>query len=80
MELTADILFQDKSMTSPPLCRLRTKLLSGAAEADKKVLVEQQEKEFDQERDQETAVTPTTSLASILSVPEVMVIDMCRYV
>ena len=63
------------------LSRLRTKLLSGPAEADKKVLVAQQEKEFDQERDQElhqdsqeAAVAPTTSLASILSVPEV-----CRY-
>ena len=39
----------------------------------------QQEKEFDQERDQklhqdsqEAAVAPTTSLASILTVPEVV--------
>ena len=50
--------------------------------------MEQQEKEFDQERDQElhldsqeAAVAPTTSLASILSVPEVTDSgDMCRYI
>ena len=70
------------------MSRLRTKLLSGAGEADKKVLVAQQEKEYNQERDQElhqdnqeTTVTHTTSLASILSVPEVCrSVDMCRYV
>ena len=62
------------------MSRLRTKLLSGAAEADKKVLVEQQEKEeCNQERDQklrldtQEAAAPTTSLASILSVPEVCI-------
>ena len=48
----------------------------------------QQEKEYSQERDQElhldsqeAAVAPTTSLASILSVPEVTDSgDMCRYI
>ena len=52
------------------------------------MLVEQQEKECNQERvqklhqdSQETTVTHTTSLDSILSVPEVCrSVDMCRYV